>query len=201
MTDTAIEWRATNLVALGEELRDKIARVTRQFEQRASTARGQDEMGRLRARLSQIVESIQTSYRTHLERMSEDEQTRDETLYDQTLAGIDMHRLVFRGDRRALAELLADAEFSSTVNCLLAELKPHNARKELLTKALKISRGMMPTVYQVVDHCARTLELTSDIEVYVNQDSHFNAACYPPNKDKVLLMLTSSLLEKFSERS
>ena len=78
MTDTAIEWRATNLVALGEELRDKIARVTRQFEQRASTARGQDEMGRLRARLSQIVESIQTSYRTHLERMSEDEQTRDE---------------------------------------------------------------------------------------------------------------------------
>ena len=198
MTDTAIEWRATNLVALGEELRDKIARVTRQFEQRASTARGQDEMGRLRARLSQIVESIQTSYRTHLERMSEDEQTRDETLYDQTLAGIDMHRLVFRGDRRALAELLADAEFSPTVNCLLAELKPHNARKELLTKALKISRGMMPTVYQVVDHCARTLELTSDIEVYVNQDSHFNAACYPPNKDKVLLMLTSSLLEKFS---
>ena len=95
MTDTTIEWRATNLVALGEELRDKIARVTRQFEQRASTARGQDEMGRLRARLSQIVESIQTSYRTHLERMSEDEQTRDETLYDQTLAGIDMHRLVF----------------------------------------------------------------------------------------------------------
>ena len=198
MTDTAIEWRATNLVALGEELRDKIARVTRQFEQRASTARGQDEMGRLRARLSQIVESIQTSYRTHLERMSEDEQTRDETLYDQTLAGIDMHRLVFRGDRRALAELLADAEFSSTVNRLLAELKPHNARKELLTKALKISRGMMPTVYQVVDHCARTLELTSDIEVYVNQDSHFNAACYPPTKDKVLLMLTSSLLKKFS---
>ena len=198
MTDTAIEWRATNLVALGEELRDKIARVTQQFEQRASTARGQDEMKRLRTRLSQIVQSIQTSYRTHLERMSENEQTRDETLYDQTLAGIDMHRLVFRGDRRALAELLADAEFSSTVNRLLAELRPHNARKELLTKALKISRGVMPTVYQVVDHCARTLELTSDIEVYVNQDSHFNAACYPPAKDKVLLMLTSSLLEKFS---
>ena len=163
MTDTAIEWRATNLVALGEELRDKIARVTQQSEQRASTARRQDEASRLRARLSQLVQSIQTSYRTHLERMSEDEQTRDETLYDQTLAGIDMNRLVFRGDRRALAELLADAEFSSTVNRLLAELKPHNARKELLTKALKISRGMMPTLYQVVDHCARTLELTSDI--------------------------------------
>ncbi len=198
MTDTAIEWRATNLVALGEELRDKIARVTQQFEQRASTARRQDEASRLRARLSQLVQSIQTSYRTHLERMSEDEQTRDETLYDQTLAGIDMNRLVFRGDRRALAELLADAEFSSTVNRLLAELKPHNARKELLTKALKISRGMMPTLYQVVDRCARTLELASDVEVYVNQDSHFNAACYPPAKDKVLLMLTSSLLEKFS---
>ncbi len=88
MTDTAIEWRATNLVALGEELRDKIARVTQQFEQRASTARRQDEASRLRARLSQLVQSIQTSYRTHLERMSEDEQTRDETHYDQTLAAL-----------------------------------------------------------------------------------------------------------------
>jgi Zn-dependent protease with chaperone function/uncharacterized tellurite resistance protein B-like protein len=198
MTDTAIEWRATNLVALGEELRDKIARVTQQFEQRASTARNQDEASRLRTRLNQLVQSIQTSYRTQLSRLSEDETTRDETLYDQTLAGIDMNRIVYRGDRRALAELLADAEFSSTVNRLLAELKPYNARKELLTKALKISRGMMPALYQVVDRCARTLDLKSEIEVYVNQDGHFNAACYPPTKDKVLLMLTSSLLEKFS---
>ena len=82
---------------------------------------------------------------TAIERTPEDEQNRHETLYDQTLAGIDMNRLVFRGDRRALVELLADAELSSTVNRLLAELKPHNARKELLTKALKISRGMMLT--------------------------------------------------------
>ena len=135
---------------------------------------------------------------TAIERISEDEQNRHETLYDQTLAGIDMNRLVFRGDRRALVELLADAGLSSTVNRLLAELKPHNASKELLTKALKISRGMMLTLYQVVDHCARTLELTFDIEVYVNQNSYFNAACYRPAKDKVLLMLTSSLLKKFS---
>ena len=110
-----------------------------------------------------------------------------------------MDRLVYRGDRKALAELLADASFSSTVNRLLAELKPHNARKELLTRALKLTRGMMPGLYQVTDSCAKTLQLKVDIEIYVNQDSRFNAACYPPVKEKVLLVVTSSLLEKFSQ--
>ncbi len=200
MTEAAIEWRATNLVALGEELRNKISRVTQQFEERAGMARSQDEASRLRHRLSQLVDSIQVSYRTQLERMTGEQESRDETLYDNTLAGIDMNRLVYRGDRKALAELLADAEFSSTVNQLLSDLKPYNARKDLLTKALKITRGMMAGLYQVTDHCAKTLKLNAEIEVYVNQDSRFNAACYPPMKDKVLLFLTSSLLEKFTQQ-
>jgi uncharacterized tellurite resistance protein B-like protein len=200
MTEAAIEWRATNLVALGEELRSKISRVTQQFEQRANTARTQEEASRLRQRLSQLVESIQHSYRGQLDKLSGESEQRDESLYDTTLAGIDMNRIVYRGDRKALAELLADAEFSSTVNQLLSDLKPYNARKELLTKALKITRGMMAGLYQVTDDCARTLQLKAQIEIYVNQDSRFNAACYPPVKDKVLLVLTSALLEKFSHQ-
>lgn len=200
MTEAAIEWRATNLVALGEELRSKIARVTQQFEQRANIARTQEEASRLRQRLSQLVESIQHSYRAQLDQLSGDTEHRDESLYDTSLAGIDMNRIVYRGDRKALAELLADAEFSSTVNQLLADLKPYNARKELLTKALKISRGMMAGLYQVTDDCTKILQLKAQIEIYVNQDSRFNAACYPPVKDKVLLVLTSSLLEKFSHQ-
>jgi uncharacterized tellurite resistance protein B-like protein len=199
MTDAAIEWRATNLVGLGEELRSKIARVTQQFEQRAGIARSQDEAGRLRQRLSQLVESIQQSYRAQLEKMSDESESSDDALYDTGLAGIDMNRIVYRGDRRTLAELLADAEFSSTANRLLSGVKPYNARKELLTKALKITRGMMPGVYEVTDQCARTLDLKASIEVYVNQDGRFNAACYPPVKDKVLLVLTSSLLERFEQ--
>jgi Zn-dependent protease with chaperone function/uncharacterized tellurite resistance protein B-like protein len=199
MSEAAIEWRASNLVALGEELRNKIARVTQQFEQRASTARNGEEAERLRKRLSQLVESIQQSYRTHLEKMSDDKDSRDRSLYDQNLAGIDLDRIVYRGDRKALAELLADAEFSSTVNRLLSGVKPYNARKELLTRALKITRGMMPGLYQVTDHCARTLGLKVQIEIYVNQDARFNAACYPPVKDKVLLVTTSALLERFSQ--
>jgi Zn-dependent protease with chaperone function/uncharacterized tellurite resistance protein B-like protein len=200
MTEAAIEWRATNLVALGEELRTKISRVTQQFEERASIARTQDEASRLRQRLGQLVDSIQVSYRSQLERMTGEHESRDETLYDTTLAGIDMNRIVYRGDRKALAELLADAEFSSTVNQLLSDLKPYNARKDLLTKALKITRGMMAGLYKVTDHCARTLKLNAEIEIYVNQDGRFNAACYPPVKDRVLLVLTSSLLEKFTEK-
>jgi Zn-dependent protease with chaperone function/uncharacterized tellurite resistance protein B-like protein len=199
MNSTAIEWRASNLVALGEELQEKVARVTQQFQQRASAARDQNEASRLRQRLAQLVDSIQESYRVRLSSMT-DNGGGDESLYDRTLAGIDMDALVYRGDRMTLAALLADASFSSTVNRLLAELKPHNSRKELLTKALKLTRGMMPGLYEVTDRCAETLELKGEIELYVNQDSRFNAACYPPVKDKVLLVVTSSLIEKFSDR-
>src|SRR3970282_227620 len=106
MTEAAIEWRATNLVALGEELRNKISRVTQQFEERASIARSQDEASRLRQRLSQLVDSIQMSYRSQLERLT-GEQESDESLYDTPLAGIDMNRLVYRGDRKALRGLPA----------------------------------------------------------------------------------------------
>lgn len=200
MTSAAIEWRATTLVALGEELQDKVSRVTQQFEQRASSARSPDEANRLRQRLAQLVGSIQESYRSKLSTMSENGRGGDGSLYDRSLAGIDMDALVYQGDRKALAELLADASFSSTVNRLLAELTPYNARKELLTRALKLTRGMMPGLYAATDGLARTLDLKAEIEVYVNQDSRFNAACYPPVKEKVLLVVTSSLLEKFSEQ-
>lgn len=200
MSSAAIEWRATNLVALGQELQDKVARVTQQFEQRASSAQSQDEGGRLRQRLAQLVDSIQESYRTRLSSLSANGSGGDDGLYDRSLAGIDMDALVYRGDRQALAELLADASFSTTVNRLLAELKPYNARKELLTTALKLTRGMMPDLYEVIDGCAQTLDLKAEVEVYVNQDSRFNAACYPPVKEKVLLVVTSALLEKFSKQ-
>jgi len=199
MTSTAIEWRAANLVALGEELQSKVARVTEQFNERASSARTPDEASRLRQRLAQLVESIQESYRAKLAGMSDNGATGDSSLYDRSLSGIDLDGIVYRGDRKALAELLADASFSSTVNRLLAELKPHNARKELLTKALKLTRGMMPGLYEVTDRCAQTLQLEAEIEIYVNQDGRFNAACYPPVKEKVLLVVTSALLEKFSQ--
>lgn len=200
MSATQIEWRATNLVALGQELQTKIARVTQQFQERAGAARTNDEADRLRQRLQQLVGTIQDSYRSQLKRLSEDESRRDDSLYDTTLAGVDMNFLVYRGDRRALGELLADADFSSTVNALLSDMKPYNARKELLVKALKITRGMMPTLYEVTDRCRAALKLKAEIEVYVNQDSAFNAACYPPVKDKVLLVVTSSLLEKFGQQ-
>ena len=196
MNATDIEWRAKNLVDLGQELQSKISRVTNQFQDRASSARNQDEESRLRSRLQQLVDSIQDSYRAQVQKLSDDSEGGDAPLYDASLAGIDMNLLVYRGDKQALAALLADGDFSSTVNELTSDLKPYNARKELLTKALKSTRSMMPALYKITDYCRHALQLKSEIELYVNQDSHFNAACYPPERQRVLLVLTSSLLEK-----
>ena len=109
MNAADIEWRSTNLVALGEELQTKIARVTQQFQQRAGTARTNEDADRLRQRLQQLVAAIQGSYREQVKKLSDHSSGNGDTLYDTSLAGIDMNLLVYSGDRKALAALLADA--------------------------------------------------------------------------------------------
>lgn len=202
MSNQLVEWQSNDLVSLGQELQARIAKVKDQFEVRAQQARSEQEVERLRQRLDVLVGQIRDSFQQRVNVLSQSDAgiAEGRGLYDKSLAGVDMDLLVCEGDRRSLAALLADGEFSSTVNQLLAEYEPYNARKRLLGKALKLTRRMAPKLYKVTEYCRRVLKLQSNIEIYVYQDASFNAACYPPAKDKILLIMTSSMLEKFSLR-
>jgi Zn-dependent protease with chaperone function/uncharacterized tellurite resistance protein B-like protein len=202
MASNLVEWTSTDLVSLGQELQTKIAKVREQFENRAAQARTEQDIERLRQRLDGLVDQIQDSYQDRMRTMSSSDAAFAEGrgIYNQNLSGLDMDLLVYKGDREALVGLLTDAEFSSTVNRLLGETEPHNARKQLLASGLKLTRGMAPKLYQVADHCRKALQLKSDVEVYVVQDAAFNAACFAPVAKKTLLFVTSALVERFSLR-
>jgi Zn-dependent protease with chaperone function/uncharacterized tellurite resistance protein B-like protein len=196
-----VEWQSQDLVSLGQELQARIGKIKDQFESHASRARGEAEIDRLRARMGTLVEQLQQSFQQQVKLLSTTNAASEgQGLYNAGICGIDMNYLVYEGDRRALAALLSDGEFYSMISKLLAEYEPYNARKQLLTNALKLSRRMIPKLYQITDHCAKILKLKTTIEIYVHQDASFNAACFPPVRDKVLMIATSALLEKFSLR-
>lgn len=118
-------------------------------------------------------------------------------LYDQSLCGLDLPLTVYDGDRDMYKLLIEDESFGTVAGEILAGYKPHNARRELLKSAMKLTPRMAPKVFDVVDRCRSTLELKPELEVYVCPDVQFNAFCYPPREGKILLGITSALLEKF----
>jgi uncharacterized tellurite resistance protein B-like protein len=199
MSSQSFSWRAEDLVSLGIEFQAKISEVNEQYRTRAQHAASEDEVGAIRQEHGSLLDAIQESFKQRVEEMSR-AAAGGASIYSAELCGIDMDALVYEGDRAALTKLLSDPEFSAVVNQLLGDKKPYNARKELLVRGLKLTPGMAPLMYRVISHCTKALKLNKEIEVYVYQDAEFNAACFPPAKGKVLLMVTSSLLEKFTPR-
>lgn len=190
------EWKAADLLALGREYHERSQRlhselqrfraVTKDFEKHelAETARGEAAK-----QLEEVFEKRATDLCA----------SGDATIqYDRTLSSLDLDRIVYSGDRHGLIGLLSKAPIALGLHSALADDKPFNARKDLLTRGLKLTRGMAPFVHEVLDRCIDALMLTTPVEVYVYHEPIFNAACYPPRKDKVLLAITSALLEGFS---
>lgn len=65
---------------------------------------------------------------------------------------------------------------------------------------MRLTPTLAPQLYAIGDTCKKALGLKVDIEFYVYQDTQFNAACYPPDDKQFYIILTSSILEKFSAK-
>lgn len=194
----AKRFTAGDLLELGEEFHGRIREVQDDYGPRINNAESQEDYDRLQQEQNDAFEALEQGFKARLDELKETGGDRPQ-LYNQDLAGVNLNELVYRGDRDSLIRMLSEPKFAYSVVSVLKEQKPYNARKELLTRGLKLTPAMAPLVYTVVNRCREALQLEPQVEVYVYQDSIFNAACYPPVKDKVLLMLTSSLLEKFTE--
>ena len=175
---------------------DEAASEETPADEEKSSSTNEDEED-LDAKLESQRKAIEASFAEQLQRLRA--QGPLHVTYDASQAGIDLDRLVYSGDRAYLTEMLADPRFAFAVNQAISERKPYNARKELLTKGLKLTRGMAPLVHDLVSRCAQALKIQHPIEVFVYHDANYNASCFPPRKDKILLAVTSSLLENFTE--
>lgn len=95
------------------------------------------------------------------------------------------------------ATLLAKASEIEDYARRLNRDKLDDTRRHLLTSAVRLTRALAPELHDVVDHCAKQLEIDKECEVYVSPSPHFNAFSYRSSKGRVFIGVTSSLLEAF----
>ncbi|MFT3840804.1 MAG: M48 family metallopeptidase [Myxococcaceae bacterium] len=103
-----------------------------------------------------------------------------------------------QGDVELEKKLLAEPEIRRTIEA--AEKKNDlGARKALLATAVRVAPELSPRLDAILKHCVEKLGVTSPIETYVYASASFNAGMLRPEKGRVFLLITSSLLESFDD--
>jgi Zn-dependent protease with chaperone function/uncharacterized tellurite resistance protein B-like protein len=72
-------------------------------------------------------------------------------------------------------------------------------RRHLLATSVRLSRSMSAPLHHMADQCTERLGIDSPLELYAYANPKFNAACFKPEEGRVFIMLSSSLLEAFSD--
>lgn len=85
------------------------------------------------------------------------------------------------------------------LEALAREPERMGTRKHFLSRALRLTPAIAPELYGLLDHAAQTLEVDTEVELYVYPAAEFNAACARPEGGRVFILFSSSLLESFDQ--
>ncbi|PON15101.1 hypothetical protein C2W62_25620 [Candidatus Entotheonella serta] len=111
---------------------------------------------------------------------------------------MDVTTLRAQGDRELTEELLNHSLVQRVIRELDENDKPLGVRRQLLATAVRLTCGMSPPLYHIVDECREALEVTIPMELYVYASPQFNAMCSKPEEGRLFIACTSSIIEKFS---
>lgn len=101
-----------------------------------------------------------------------------------------------KGDTELQEKLLEDADIRRAVE-RAKDAKEEGIRRHLLATAVRVTREMSPELHGIAEHCRTTLGIDAELETYVFPSSSFIAATVKPENGRVLILLSSSLLESF----
>ncbi len=101
------------------------------------------------------------------------------------------------GDRDLRETLMAEREITTAIERLEHEGIGQGARRQLLATATRLTAKMTPELHSIIEACRATLGVGGPLELFVYPDAHFNAAAVRPEKGRLLLMMSSALLEGF----
>lgn len=101
------------------------------------------------------------------------------------------------GDRDLAERLLKEPDVKRAIEKIDREGKEAGARRQLLGTSIRLTPEMAPDVHETLDGCRRTLGIESPIETFVYPGAEFNAAAVRPERGRLLLIVSSSLLEAF----
>lgn len=120
-------------------------------------------------------------------------------IYTDKRTNIDLNLLVYDGDRDYVLEFQKDELIQNTLEKVNENNGKFKSRKHLLKSSLRLTKTLAPMLHEIGEHCKNTLKLKADIEFFVYQNDMFNASCYPPDENKLYIILSSGILERFSK--
>ncbi len=104
--------------------------------------------------------------------------------------------LAAQGDRDLGEDLLRDLTVREAIERLERQGED-GARRQLLGTAMRLTAAIAPDVNALVSYCAGRLGVHGEVETYVYPGPQFNAAAVRPGGSRLLLLMSSSLLESF----
>ncbi|AWH74659.1 peptidase M48 [Dokdonia sp. Dokd-P16] len=120
-------------------------------------------------------------------------------IYTNHRADVDLNLLVYDGDRDYVIAFQKDELIQKTLEKVNEGNSKFKSRKHLLKSSLRLTKTLAPMLHEIGEHCKQTLKLKADIEFFVYQSDMFNASCYPPDDNKLYIILSSGILERFSK--
>ncbi|WP_158845942.1 M48 family metallopeptidase [Algibacter sp. L1A34] len=120
-------------------------------------------------------------------------------IYTNSRTDIDLNLLVYDGDRDYVIAFQQDELIQKTLEKVNKNSGKFKSRKHLLKSSLRLTKTLAPMLHEIGEHCKNTLKLKADIEFFVYQSDIFNASCYPPDDNKLYIILSSGILERFSK--
>ena len=113
---------------------------------------------------------------------------------------LDVGSVIFDGDKEMWDALVSDPAFCEAAEKYINNKDNYpNARRNMLLKALPLTREIVPAVHKILDECVAALGVQGDVELYCIQDATLTAVIVPPQNGKTCILVSHSLLDAFDD--
>ncbi|ETN95908.1 M48 family metallopeptidase [Zhouia amylolytica] len=202
-------YQAETIEALQVEHQEALARAQQEMMQRVSDAQVSGDTSQIQTasiRFQEVTTDLASAYNLRMEEihaLNEANLNNDEVavnvVYGNKRSDIDLDMLVYDGDRDYVLEFDDDQHVQKVLNLIKANNPVFKSRRHLLKSSLRLTPTLAPVLHEIGQHCIEILKLKATIEFFVYQSDQFNASCYPPDDDKLYIILSSGILERFEK--
>lgn len=191
-----MNFKSTTIEDLSVEMGELQQEITKELES-ASMAGDLDKVQELSLQIAGVSEKFQERMEWITSGAGSGIEDENRSPYTEIPCEADLDLVVYDGDRDYFMEFCKDEQIQKAYQEMVEQNPDSTSRKTLLKNSLRLTRVLAPSLYEIGDRCKDVLGLNRKIEFYVYQSDSFNAACYPPDGDRLYIMVSSALIEKF----
>ena len=192
---------STTTEELADEYAEKVSQIHSGMMEKIKEAQEQgqfDDVQELSQQIQYTLEALAGAYQDSLSALG-DAVLPAESIYNQQQCTLDLDATVYDGDRDYVIEFNRDPNIQKALTEINSNGSVFQSRKHLLKSSLRLTPSLAPMLYKIGAKCKETLGLKAAIEFYVYQSDRFNPSCYPPDENRLYIILTSNILEKFKK--